>query len=182
KGELVGEIIGIEEDGSRIIRFEYQGVFKEILDKLGQMPLPPYIKERLEDKERYQTVFSRESGSAAAPTAGLHFTDELLKKIKAKGINIAFITLHVGLATFRPVKAENIEDHHMHSEFYTVSEKTANIINNTRRNGKRIISVGTTTTRTLEAIVDEKGLISPESGWTDIFIYPGYNFKIVDAL
>ncbi len=181
-GLLKGEIINIAEEGSRIIEFSYSGIFEEILDKLGSMPLPPYITEELKDKERYQTVYSKYDGSAAAPTAGLHFTNDLLNKIKAKGVNIAFITLHVGLGTFRPVKAENIFDHKMHSEFYMVSKDTANIINTTKQNGGKIISVGTTSTRTLESIADANGMIKEVQGWTDIFIYPGYKFKVVDGL
>lgn len=181
-GELKAEIIDLAEEGSRIVKFTFQGIFEEVLDKLGQMPLPPYIKETLEDKERYQTVYSKETGSAAAPTAGLHFTEELLSKIREKGINIAFITLHVGLGTFRPVKVENIEEHNMHSEYYTMTKETAEIINETKKQGKRIIAVGTTSCRTLETIGDEHGMVREQSGWTDIFIYPGYKFKIVDAL
>ncbi|GAB6149113.1 tRNA preQ1(34) S-adenosylmethionine ribosyltransferase-isomerase QueA [Clostridium novyi] len=181
-GELKAEVKSMGEDGSRIIEFEYEGIFEEVLDKLGQMPLPPYITERLEDKERYQTVYSKEKGSAAAPTAGLHFTEELLKEIKEKGIKIAFVTLHVGLGTFRPVKVENIEEHHMHSEYYTMSKETADIINNTKENGGKIIAVGTTSCRTLETIGDEDGKVRETSGWTDIFMYPGYKFKVVDRL
>lgn len=181
-GELKAEVVGIGEEGNRIVKFEYEGIFEEVLDKLGQMPLPPYIKEKLEDKERYQTVYSKEVGSAAAPTAGLHFTNELLEKIKQKGVNIAFITLHVGLGTFRPVKSEKVEDHTMHSEYYVMTRETAEIINNAKENGKRVIAVGTTSNRTLETIADENGRVKEQSGWTDIFIYPGYKFKIVDAL
>lgn len=181
-GELRAEVIDIIEGGERIVKFNYEGIFEEVLDRLGQMPLPPYIKEKLEDKERYQTVYSKEIGSAAAPTAGLHFTRELLERIKNKGVKIAFLTLHVGLGTFRPVKVEKIEDHVMHSEYYTMSKETAEIINNTKEEGKRIISVGTTSTRTLETIGDEAGRVREQSGWTDIFIYPGYKFKVVDAL
>lgn len=181
-GELKAEVKSMGEDGSRIIEFEYEGIFEEVLDKLGQMPLPPYITERLEDKERYQTVYSKEKGSAAAPTAGLHFTEELLKEIKEKGIKIAFVTLHVGLGTFRPVKVENIEEHHMHSEYYTMSKETADIINSTKENGGKIIAVGTTSCRTLETIGDENGKVRETSGWTDIFMYPGYKFKVVDRL
>ncbi len=182
EGVLKGEIIGLGEDGTRMIKFDYQGIFEEILDKLGEMPLPPYITEVLEDKERYQTVYSKNSGSAAAPTAGLHFTKELIEDIKNKNINIAYITLHVGLGTFRPVKVDNILEHHMHSEYYEISEETASLINMTKINGGRIISVGTTTTRTLETAVDENGFIKESSGWTDIFIYPGYDFKVVNNL
>ncbi|MBC8590410.1 tRNA preQ1(34) S-adenosylmethionine ribosyltransferase-isomerase QueA [Wansuia hejianensis] len=181
-GLLVGDIVSIGEDGTRFIKFKYDGIFEEILDRLGEMPLPPYIHQKLEDKERYQTVYSKHTGSAAAPTAGLHFTEDLLEKIRNKGINIAFITLHVGLGTFRPVKVDDILDHHMHSEFYQVSKQTAEIINKTKKSGGRIISVGTTTTRTLETLGDENGLIREKSGWTDIFIYPGYKFKVVDSL
>lgn len=180
--ELVAEVLDISEDGTRIVEFKYNGIFEEILDKLGEMPLPPYIKEKLEDKDRYQTVYSKEEGSAAAPTAGLHFTRELLKEIEDKGIKIGFLTLHVGLGTFRPVKVENIEEHHMHSEYYYLSEEVADIINNTKLNGGKIVAVGTTTTRTLETLGTEEGLVYPKSGWTDIFISPGYDFKIVDSL
>jgi S-adenosylmethionine:tRNA ribosyltransferase-isomerase len=181
-GELKAEVIEVKDDGNRIIRFEWEGIFEEVLDKLGQMPLPPYIKETLEDKERYQTIYSKVSGSAAAPTAGLHFTDELLGKLKDKGIKVVFITLHVGLGTFRPVKSENIEEHDMHSEYYELSEEAANIINSTKENGHRVIAVGTTSCRTLETIGDENGRVAVQSGWTDIFIYPGYKYKIVDGL
>ncbi|WP_035290886.1 tRNA preQ1(34) S-adenosylmethionine ribosyltransferase-isomerase QueA [Clostridium sp. KNHs214] len=181
-GELRAKVVDIGEEGSRIVEFEYKGIFEEVLDKLGQMPLPPYIKERLSDKERYQTVYSKEVGSAAAPTAGLHFTEELLEKIKAKGVKVAFLTLHVGLGTFRPVKADKIEEHHMHSEYYCMSKETADIINETKNAGGRIIAVGTTSSRTLETIGEENGTVSEKSGWTDIFIYPGYKFKVVDAL
>jgi S-adenosylmethionine:tRNA ribosyltransferase-isomerase len=181
-GELKAEIISEGKEGNRIVKFEYEGIFEEVLDKLGQMPLPPYIKEKLTDKERYQTVYSKEIGSAAAPTAGLHFTKELLKKIEEKGVKIAFVTLHVGLGTFRPVKAEIVEEHTMHSEYYVMSKETADIINSVKENGKRVIAVGTTSNRTLETIADENGRVREQSGWTDIFIYPGYKFKIVDAL
>lgn len=181
-GILKGEVLSIEEEGTRRIEFEYSGIFEEILDKLGEMPLPPYITERLEDGEKYQTVYSKNLGSAAAPTAGLHFTKELLEEIKAKGVNIAYVTLHVGLGTFRPVKVENILDHHMHSEYYEVLERDANIINTSKKNGGKIISVGTTSTRTLETLGDKDGKVKAESGWTDIFIYPGYSFKVVDKL
>ncbi|MCD3244516.1 tRNA preQ1(34) S-adenosylmethionine ribosyltransferase-isomerase QueA [Clostridium botulinum C] len=180
--ELKAEVKGMGEDGSRIIEFEYEGIFEEVLDKLGQMPLPPYITEKLDDKERYQTVYSKEKGSAAAPTAGLHFTKELLKEIENKGVKIAFVTLHVGLGTFRPVKVEDIEEHHMHSEYYTMSKETADIINKTKENGGKVIAVGTTSCRTLETIGDENGKVKEKSGWTDIFMYPGYKFKIVDRL
>lgn len=181
-GELKAEVKEIGEEGSRIVQFQYEGIFEQVLDKLGQMPLPPYIRERLEDKERYQTVYSKENGSAAAPTAGLHFTEELLKKIKDKGVKIAFVTLHVGLGTFRPVKVENIEEHPMHSEYYTILREDVELINDTKRNGGRIIAVGTTSCRTLETIGTMDGKVREQSGWTNIFIYPGYKFKVVDAL
>ncbi len=179
---LHGEIIKVQDDGNRIIRFTFAGIFEEILDKLGQMPLPPYIKHKLEDKNRYQTVYAKHDGSAAAPTAGLHFTTELLDAIKAKGVNIAHVTLHVGLGTFRPVKEENILDHHMHSELCMIDEENANLINETKKKKGRIICVGTTSTRTLESIADKKGFVKATSMWTDIFIYPGYKFKITDCL
>ncbi len=182
EGKLIGEVVNIVEEGNRIIRFEYQGIFEEILDELGQMPLPPYITHKLEDKNRYQTVYAEHEGSAAAPTAGLHFTEELLEKIQKKGIQIAHVTLHVGLGTFRPVKEENILDHHMHSEFYVIDEKAAETINETRAHGGRIIAIGTTSTRTLETVADEAGRVHACSGWTDIFIYPGYKFKAIDGL
>ncbi|MBU5677817.1 tRNA preQ1(34) S-adenosylmethionine ribosyltransferase-isomerase QueA [Alkaliphilus sp. MSJ-5] len=181
-GLLHTEVVGMGEEGSRIIKFEYEGVFEEILDRLGQMPLPPYITETLEDKERYQTVYSKNQGSAAAPTAGLHFTKELLQKIENKGIKVVYITLHVGLGTFRPVKVEKIEEHKMHSEFYILDDKTASIINNAKKQGNKVVTVGTTSCRTLESVADTYGQIKPSSGWTDIFIYPGYSFKIVDNL
>ena len=181
-GLLVGEVVDIVEEGNRLIKFEYDGIFEEILDQLGQMPLPPYITHRLEDKNRYQTVYAKHNGSAAAPTAGLHFTPEVLEKIKAKGVKVAEVTLHVGLGTFRPVKVENILDHHMHSEFYMVEEDQANLINETKRNGGRVICVGTTSCRTLESATGEDGILRAGSGWTEIFIYPGYKFKILDAL
>ncbi len=181
-GLLNGEIVDIGEDGTRLIKFKYDGIFEEILDKLGEMPLPPYITERLEDKERYQTVYAKHPGSAAAPTAGLHFTKELLKRIEGKGINIVYLTLHVGLGTFRPVKVDDINDHHMHSEYYQLSKEAAEIINKAKKSGGRIISVGTTSIRTLETVADENGMVREASGWTDIFIYPGYKFKTVDAL
>ncbi len=181
-GLLVSKVLSIEEGGTRIVKFEYNGIFEEILDRLGEMPLPPYIKEKLEDKERYQTVYSKKEGSAAAPTAGLHFTKELLDSIEKKGVKLAFITLHVGLGTFRPVKVDNIEEHKMHSEYYEVSEEAASIINNARKKGGRVIAVGTTSTRTLETIATETGQIKSKKGWTDIFIYPGYKFKAIDAL
>ncbi len=182
EGMLKAKIIGVNHGGTRVVRFQYKGVFEEILDQLGVMPLPPYIKETLTEKERYQTVYASHEGSVAAPTAGLHFTDELLQKIRKKNVQIAFITLHVGLGTFRPVKTEDIEEHEMHSEFYVVSKETADIINSTKKKGGRIISVGTTSTRTLESIADENSIIQPGQGWTDIFIYPGYTFKVVDGL
>jgi len=181
-GLLKGEVLSIGEDGTRIIKFIYDGIFEEILDRLGEIPLPPYITEELEDKERYQTVYSKHKGSAAAPTAGLHFTEELLKKIEDKGVKIAYITLHVGLGTFRPVKVDDITEHHMHSEYYNIPEEAANIINSTKANGGSVVCVGTTTVRTLETVADENGFVKPCSGWTDIFIYPGYKFKIVDKL
>ncbi len=179
---LEGEIIDVLEDGNRIIRFTYDGIFEEILDALGQMPLPPYITHQLKDKNRYQTVYAEHDGSAAAPTAGLHFTKELLKEIEDSGIAIARVTLHVGLGTFRPVKEENILDHKMHSEYYTVTREAADLINRTKASGGRIICVGTTSTRTLESASSEDGTLSASSGWTDIFIYPGYRFKITDCL
>lgn len=182
EGLLSAVVLSHTPEGGRIIEFTYDGIFEEVLDKLGEMPLPHYIKKKLEDKERYQTVYSKVEGSAAAPTAGLHFTKELLKSISDRGINIAYVTLHVGLGTFRPVKVENIEEHHMHSEFYTIDEDTAEIINNSKRNGGRIIAVGTTSTRTLETASSEIGEIKKQSGWTNIFIYPGYKFKAVDCL
>ncbi|AVQ38974.1 tRNA preQ1(34) S-adenosylmethionine ribosyltransferase-isomerase QueA [Clostridium botulinum] len=181
-GELKAEVIGMGEEGSRIVKFYYEGIFEEILDQLGQMPLPPYIKEKLDDKEMYQTVYSKEEGSAAAPTAGLHFTEELLEKIKEKGVKLAFLTLHVGLGTFRPVKVEDIQEHIMHSEYYKMDKETAKIINTTREKGGRVIAVGTTSCRTLETIGDIEGKVKEQSGWTDIFIYPGYKYKVVDAL
>ncbi|MDY4079351.1 MAG: tRNA preQ1(34) S-adenosylmethionine ribosyltransferase-isomerase QueA [Clostridium sp.] len=181
-GLLKAEVIEVLENGNRIVEFYYEGIFEQVLDSLGEMPLPPYIHEKLEDKERYQTVYSKEEGSAAAPTAGLHFTKELLKKIQDKGVNIVYLTLHVGLGTFRPVKVEEIEKHNMHSEFYMLSKESADIINETKKRGNRIISVGTTSTRTLETIGDENGMVKEQSGWTNIFIYPGYKFKVVDNL
>ena len=181
-GRLKAECIGTGDMGKRIFKFVYEGIFYEVLDSLGEMPLPPYITEKLDDRDRYQTVFAKEIGSAAAPTAGLHFTTELLDQIKAKGINITYVTLHVGLGTFRPVKEENILDHHMHSEFYMVEQKEADKINNARKNGHRVIAVGTTSTRTLESVAKEDGTIPACSGWTQIFIYPGYKFKAIDCL
>lgn len=181
-GLLVGEVVDIIEEGNRLIRFEYEGIFEEILDKLGQMPLPPYITHELKDKNRYQTVYAKHEGSAAAPTAGLHFTKELLKAIEDKGVSIARVTLHVGLGTFRPVKVDNILEHHMHSEFFFIEDSEADKINQAKKNGKRVISVGTTSCRTLESASDENGLVKATSGWTDIFIYPGYKFKVIDGL
>lgn len=181
-GLLKAEIVDEVEDGNRLIHFEYDGIFEEILDKLGQMPLPPYIRHQLKDKDRYNTVYAKHDGSAAAPTAGLHFTKDLLQQIKAKGVHIAEVTLHVGLGTFRPVKVDDPTQHHMHSEYYIVDEPTAELINNTRKNGKRVISVGTTSCRTLETATGEDGILKAGSGWTDIFIYPGYKFKMVDCL
>ncbi|MBR3978016.1 MAG: tRNA preQ1(34) S-adenosylmethionine ribosyltransferase-isomerase QueA [Oscillospiraceae bacterium] len=181
-GELTATVLDICEDGNRIVEFHYEGIFLEVLERLGKMPLPPYIKAELQDQERYQTVYSREVGSAAAPTAGLHFTRELLEEIRAKGVKTAFVTLHVGLGTFRPVKAENISEHHMHSELCMLNEETANLLNNTRHSGGRIICVGTTSCRTLESLVNSDGSFAPKSKWTDIFIYPGYAFKAMDGL
>ena len=183
EGIMEAECVKVLDDGFRYFEFKYEGIFQERLDELGTMPLPPYIKERLTDKERYQTVYSKEVGSSAAPTAGLHFTNELLDKIKQKGVNIVYLTLHVGLGTFRPVSVENIEDHDMHSEYYTLDKEAANVINETKKNGGRAFSVGTTSTRTLETIArDNDGEIVPASGWTNIFIYPGFEFKCVDGL
>lgn len=179
---LRGEIIEIREDGNRHIQFQYEGIFEEVLDELGMMPLPPYIKEKLEDKERYQTVYSKVKGSAAAPTAGLHFTKELLDQIRQKGIHIVYVTLHVGLGTFRPVKVDNVEDHKMHSEYYVLSQETADIINETKKRGNKVIAVGTTSVRTLETVAQKTYPLQESSGWTDIFIYPGYNFKVVDKM
>lgn len=181
-GLLNSEILSVLDDGNRLAKFHYEGNFYEVLDKIGQMPLPHYIKETLKDKERYQTVYSRELGSAAAPTAGLHFTPELLEKIKQKGVNIAFVTLHVGLGTFRPVKVDDITQHKMHSEHYEISDETAELINNTKANGKRVIAVGTTSCRTLESVYKKHGKIVADEGFTDIFIYPGYKWNVVDAL
>ena len=181
-GELKAVVEEVVEGGNRIVKFSYDGIFLEILDRLGKMPLPPYIKAELKDAERYQTVYSRELGSAAAPTAGLHFTKELLAEIADMGVKVCFVTLHVGLGTFRPVKEDNIEDHEMHSEFCIISEETAEAINETRKNGGRIIAVGTTSCRTLESFAEEDGTLRAKSGWTDIFIYPGYKFKCIDAL
>jgi len=181
-GELKAEIVEVLDNGNRKVKFYYDGIFEEVLDRLGEMPLPPYIEEKLEDRERYQTVYSREVGSAAAPTAGLHFTEELLQAIREKGINIAFVTLHVGLGTFRHVKVEDIQEHEMHSEYYILDKENAEIINNTKKSGKRVIAVGTTSNRTLESIANEDGEVKEQSGYTSIFIYPGYKFKIVDAI
>ena len=181
-GALRAEITEVKPDGNRIVRFEYEGVWEQLLDRLGEMPLPPYIKEKLTDKERYQTVYSKIDGSAAAPTEGLHFTEELIEQIKDMGVNTAYLTLHVGLGTFRPVSVENVEEHVMHSERYEINEETADLINRTRENGGRIIAVGTTSVRTLETAADDDGRLKAESGNTDIFIYPGYKFKAVDAL
>ena len=181
-GRLKGEVIQVVEEGNRLIKFYYEGIFEEILDQLGQMPLPPYITHQLEDQNRYQTVYAKHNGSAAAPTAGLHMTKDLLDKIKAKGVHIAEITLHVGLGTFRPVKVQTIQEHHMHSEYYVIDEDAANIINATKEAGNKVICVGTTSCRTLESAADAQGKIKESSGWTEIFIYPGYQFKILDGL
>ena len=181
-GLLKGTVIDVVEEGNRLIQFSYDGIFEEILDRLGQMPLPPYITHQLQDKNRYQTVYAKHEGSAAAPTAGLHFTKELLQEIEDKGVKLAHVTLHVGLGTFRPVKVENVLDHHMHSEFYMVEESEAEKINQTKRDGGRVICVGTTSCRTVESASTENGILQAKTGWTDIFIYPGYRFKILDAL
>lgn len=181
-GELTGEIVGEVEGGNRLVKFRYEGIFLEVLDRLGKMPLPPYIKEELQDRERYQTVYSKELGSAAAPTAGLHFTKELLEKIAAKGVGIGYVTLHVGLGTFRPVKEEEITDHEMHSEYCIIPQETADLINRTRANGGRVICVGTTSCRTVESWAAEDGHMEAKAGWTSIYIYPGYRFKVMDAL
>ena len=181
-GLLKGVVIDVVDEGNRLIQFQYKGIFEEILDKLGQMPLPPYITHQLKDKNRYQTVYAKHDGSAAAPTAGLHFTPELLKEIEQKGVSVAEVTLHVGLGTFRPVKVENVLEHHMHSEFYQITQEAADKINAAKTVGKKVVSVGTTSTRTLESAADEKGILTAKSGWTDIFIYPGYRFKVIDAL
>ena len=181
-GLLTAEVVDVVEEGNRLIQFHYDGIFEEILDQLGQMPLPPYITHQLKDKNRYQTVYAKYDGSAAAPTAGLHFTKELLQKVKDMGVDIAEVTLHVGLGTFRPVKVENVLDHHMHSEFYMVSQEAADKINRAKESGHRVIAVGTTSTRPLEAAADENGRLHETSGWTEIFIYPGYQFKVIDAL
>ncbi len=182
EGLLQGEILCVQPDGNRQVRFSYEGIFEEVLDRLGEMPLPPYITHKLQDRDRYQTVYAKQEGSAAAPTAGLHFTKELLDDITNMGVRIAEITLHVGLGTFRPVKAERIEDHHMHTEYYEIDQAAADIINHTKAGGHRVIAVGTTSTRTLESAADEKGLLKESRGWTDIFIYPGYTFRVIDGL
>ncbi len=181
-GALTAEVLEVLEGGNRLVKFFYEGNFYEVLESIGQMPLPPYIKKKLEDQERYQTVYSRERGSAAAPTAGLHFTPELLEKVKAKGVEIGFVTLHVGLGTFRPVKVENITEHKMHSEHYALSQETADLINRTKARGGRVIAVGTTSCRTLESVGMTDGIIRPAEGWTEIFIYPGYRFQVLDGL
>ena len=181
-GELTATVVSVQDDGNRIVEFHYEGIFLEVLERLGKMPLPPYIKAELQDQERYQTVYSKSVGSAAAPTAGLHFTNDLLEKIRAKGVKTAFVTLHVGLGTFRPVKAEEIAEHHMHSELCMISAETAEILNETKKNGGRVICVGTTSCRTLESLVNEDGTFEEKSKWTEIFIYPGYTFKAMDGL
>ncbi len=182
EGLLMGEVLEVADEGNRLIQFTYDGIFEEILDQLGQMPLPPYITHQLKDKNRYQTVYAKHDGSAAAPTAGLHFTPELLEQIKEKGVRIAHVTLHVGLGTFRPVKVEDVTAHHMHSEFYVVEEDQAELINRTKAEGGKVVCVGTTSCRTIESAADEQGVLHAGSGWTDIFIYPGYRFKILDRL
>ena len=181
-GLLTGEIVDVVDEGNRLIRFTYEGIFEEILDQLGEMPLPPYIPHKLEDKNRYQTVYAKWEGSAAAPTAGLHFTSRMLEEIRRMGVEIAHVTLHVGLGTFRPVKVENVDEHHMHSEYYQIEEEQAQLINKTRKAGGRIIAVGTTSCRTLESAADSQGVIRAGGGWTDIFIYPGYDFRVIDGL
>ena len=181
-GLLKAEVLDVVEEGNRLIQFTYDGIFEEVLDKLGEMPLPPYITHKLQDKNRYQTVYAKYDGSAAAPTAGLHFTKELLQQIEAKGVRLAYVTLHVGLGTFRPVKEDDILDHHMHSEYYQVTEETAKLINDTRKAGNRIICVGTTSCRTVESAADENGIVQAGCGNTEIFIYPGYKFKVLDCL
>ena len=181
-GLLTGEIVDVVDEGNRLIRFTYEGIFEEILDQLGEMPLPPYITHKLEDKNRYQTVYAKWEGSAAAPTAGLHFTSRMLEEIRRMGVEIAHVTLHVGLGTFRPVKVENVDEHHMHSEYYQIEEEQAQLINKTRKAGGRIIAVGTTSCRTLESAADSPGVIRAGGGWTDIFIYPGYDFRVIDGL
>ena len=182
EGILTGEVIDIVEEGNRLIQFHYEGIFEEILDRLGQMPLPPYITHQLQDKNRYQTVYAKYDGSAAAPTAGLHFTPELLQQVRDMGVEIAEVTLHVGLGTFRPVKETDVLEHHMHSEFYKIEQSEADKINKAKKEGHRVIAVGTTSTRTLESAADENGFLTEKSGWTEIFIYPGYQFKVIDAL
>lgn len=182
EGMLCAEVMEVVEEGNRLLRFSYEGIFEEVLDRLGEMPLPPYITHKLADKNRYQTVYAKYEGSAAAPTAGLHFTEALLQEIREMGVETAFVTLHVGLGTFRPVKAENLSDHHMHSEHYEITEETANIINRTKENGGRVICVGTTSCRTVESAADENGRVQPGCGDTEIFIYPGYQFKVLDCL
>ena len=181
-GELTATIVAVQNDGNRVVEFHYEGVFWEVLERLGKMPLPPYIKAELQDQERYQTVYSREVGSAAAPTAGLHFTNELLERIRGMGVKTTFVTLHVGLGTFRPVKAEEISEHHMHSELCMLSKETAKVLNETKQNGGRILCVGTTSCRTLESLVNDDGSFEAKSRWTDIFIYPGYQFKAMNGL
>ena len=182
EGILTGEVVDIVEEGNRLIQFHYEGIFEEILDRLGQMPLPPYITHQLQDKNRYQTVYAKYDGSAAAPTAGLHFTPELLQQVRDLGVEIAEVTLHVGLGTFRPVKETDVLKHHMHSEFYKIEQSEADKINKAKKEGHRVIAVGTTSTRTLESAADENGFLTEKSGWTEIFIYPGYQFKVIDAL
>ena len=182
EGELTAEVVGEVEGGNRLIRFDYEGIFLETLERLGKMPLPPYIKEELQDSERYQTVYSKVVGSAAAPTAGLHFTNELLEQVKSMGVKVCYVTLHVGLGTFRPVKAEHLDEHEMHSEYCVISQETADIINQTKREGGRVICVGTTSCRTIESWANEDGTMEARAGWTNIFIYPGYRFKVLDAL
>ena len=182
EGILTGEVVDIVEEGNRLIQFHYEGIFEEILDRLGQMPLPPYITHQLQDKNRYQTVYAKYDGSAAAPTAGLHFTPELLQQVRDMGVEIAEVTLHVGLGTFRPVKETDVLKHHMHSEFYKIEQSEADKINKAKKEGRRVIAVGTTSTRTLESAADENGFLTEKSGWTEIFIYPGYQFKVIDAL
>jgi len=182
EGLMTGEVVAITDEGSRMVKFSYEGVFENVLEEVGTMPLPPYITETLDDQERYQTVYSKHNGSAAAPTAGLHFTEDLMSKIKEKGVHIAYVTLHVGLGTFRPVKVDDVLEHKMHSEFYMMDDENADIILNAKKNGGKIISVGTTSTRTLESVMQQHGTLKDCSGWTDIFIYPGYEFKIIDGL
>jgi len=181
-GELTAEVVEELPDGNRLVRFDYEGIFLEVLDRLGKMPLPPYIKEELQDRERYQTVYSKVNGSAAAPTAGLHFTNDLLEKIRSMGVGIGYVTLHVGLGTFRPVKEDEITDHEMHSEYCVIPQETADLINETKQRGRRVICVGTTSCRTIESWAEEDGTVQPHAGWTNIFIYPGYHFKVLDGL